>query len=229
MDGPHMWFHYTDCSCYLLFRIRARLHPRKGQLFLLSAFKGAPYIAIIGASFLMMLGFFIPFFYIPTYAVAHGMSKELASYLVLILNGASLFGRIVPGNLADRLGRLNMFCAAGLRTGTPIFCLQKLATNASIIVFSALHGFFSGAIISMMSFCFASALKDLRDIGTYMGMGIFVVSFVALIGPTINGALVTDYRGFDQLSIFSGVVVLVGGFSVLLAKQATGKGVFGKI
>ena len=56
--------------------IRACL-PRKGQFFLLSAFKNAPYTTIIGASFLMMLGFLVPFFYLPTYAVTHGIMMSL--------------------------------------------------------------------------------------------------------------------------------------------------------
>jgi MFS family permease len=209
--------------------IRARLPPRKHSFFLPSAFKEAPYVAIIGASFLLMLGFFIPFFYLPTYAVEHGMSSELASYLISILNGASFFGRVIPGILADKLGRLNMLCVAAFCTGILIFCWPKITTNTSIIVFSALYGFWSGAIISLMSACLAQIPNDPRNIGTYMGMGMAVVSLAALIGPPINGALINRYNGFDQASIFSGAVVLVGGTVVLLTKQVSVKGLFGNI
>lgn len=213
-----------SCSC-----IRARLPPRKGQFFLLSAFKEPPYLAIIGAGFLMLLGFFVPFFYLPTYAVSHGMSKDLATYLLSILNATSFFGRVIPGILADKVGRLNMLCAAGLSTGILILCWPRTSTNAAIIVFAALYGFFSGAIISLVMFCFASVPKDPKNIGTYMGMGMFVASFAALIGPPINGALLNNSTSFEHVSIFSGVLVLVGAFVSLLVKYVSDGGLFGKI
>ena len=236
--NPRLGFGWTVRICgfmmlALLFpacaAIRARLPPRKAKFFLPSAFKEARYTTIIGAVFFMILGIFAPFFYLPTYAVYHGMSTQLASYLISILNAMSLFGRLIPGILADRAGPLNMLCGAALCTGILILCWQKATTNASIIVFSALYGFFSGAIVSLMSVSLAHVPRDSRDIGTYMGMGMAVISFAALAGPPINGALITRYGGFEQVSIFSGVVVLAGGFAVLLAKQASGKGVLGKV
>lgn len=209
--------------------IRARLPSRKERFFLLSAFKEPPFFTLVGATFLLLFGIFIPIFYLPTYAAEHGMSSQLSSYLVSILNGASFFGRVIPGILADKVGRLNMLCGFGICTGILILCWQKTSTNASIIVFAALYGFFSGAIVSLISVAFTLVPKDPKNIGTYMGMGMCVSSVAVLIGPPINGALVTRYGGFEQVSILSGVMVVVGGFAILLAKQASGKGVFGKI
>lgn len=161
--------------------IRARLPPRRSQFFLLSAFKDSHYVAVIGATFLMILGVFIPLFYLPTYAVEHGMNKVLASYLLAILNGASLFGRVLPGTLADKLGRLNSLFAAGVSSGILILCWPSTTTSASIIVFSGLFGFCSGAIVSGVSVCLASCSKDPSNIGTYMGMGMGIASFAALV------------------------------------------------
>ena len=52
--------------------IRARLPPRKNQLLLLGAFKEPTYVTLIASIFLMMLGVFIPIFYLPEYAVRQG-------------------------------------------------------------------------------------------------------------------------------------------------------------
>lgn len=238
LSNPRLGFGWTVRICGFIMLvviiiscagIRARLPPRRSQFFLLSAFKDLHYLAVTCATFLMILGVFTPIFYLPTYAVEHGMSKELASYLVAVLNGASLFGRVLPGVLADRFGRLNILCAAGLSTGILIFCWPSITTSASVIVFSALFGFCSGAIISGMSVCLATCPSDPRNIGTYMGMGMGIASFAALIGPPVNGALVTRYHGYDQVSIFSGVVVLAGAVVVLLAKHVTRQGIFAKI
>lgn len=211
------------------FAIRARLPPRAGRFFLPSAFKEPLYVALLVSVFLMVMGMFMPFFYLPTYAVSKGMSTQLASYIVAILNGASFFGRVIPGVLGDKLGRMNALCAAGVSTGILILCMQAITDNAGIIVFSAFFGFCSGAIVSGMSTVLAQIPKHPGNIGTYMGMGMAVVSYAALIGPPIDGAFVSHFHSFDQVAIFSGIVVLVGGIGVLGVKSLTEKGIFGKI
>jgi MFS family permease len=208
--------------------IRARLPPRKGTFFLPRAFKNPIYLGLIGSIFLTMMGVFMPFFYLPTFGVAHGMSTQLASYIVAILNGASFFGRVIPGILGDRLGRLNMLFGAAICTGILILCMQALDSNASIIVFSGLYGFFSGAIVSGMTVAFATVPDNPREIGTYMGMAMAVCSIAPLIGPPIDGAFVKKFGGFDQVAIFSGVVVLAGGVGILGVKTFLGKGLLAK-
>jgi MFS family permease len=123
---------------------------------------------------------------------------------------------------------LNGLCIAALASGILALCWQKVTTNASIIVFSLLYGFCSGAIVSLMSAAMAQIPDNPRDIGTYMGMGMFCVSFASLIGPPINGALISHYHGFTQVTIFSGVMILVGACFIPLVKHANGKGIFSK-
>lgn len=202
---------------------KARLPPRKGRFFLPEAFKDLSYTTMIASIFFLLMGMFIPFFYLPSYAINHGMSTQLASNLVSILNGASFFGRVIPGLIANKVGKYNVLSISGMSTAILIFCWTHTHSNASIIVFSALYGFCSGAIISLMSLAFMSTAKDPKDIGTYYGMGMGVSSIAALIGPPINGALVTKYGSFDQAGIFCGVTVLVGALGVLVSKFCAGK------
>jgi MFS family permease len=209
--------------------IRARLPPRKGTFFLPEAFKNPQFLGVVGSTALIMLGLFLPFFYLPTFAVAKGMSINLASYIIAILNAASFFGRVIPGVLGDKLGRYNAFCAAALSSGVLLLCFQWLDSNASIIVFSGLYGFCSGAIVSSMSVVLAQVPKDPREIGTYMGMGMACVSIAALVGPPIDGAFQTHYHGFHEVATFSAVMVLVGGVGCFLTKLTTSKGLFGKV
>lgn len=208
--------------------IRPRLPPRRGRFFILSAFKELPYLALITAILLIMLGLFTPFFYLPEYAVDHGMSVQLASYLVSILNGASFLGRLVPGIIADKAGGLNMLMAGGLSSGILILCFQFMTTNVTIILFAVLYGFCSGTIITLMSLNIARIPKNPGDIGTYMGQGMAVVSFGALIGPPVNGALVARYHTFGRSLTMSGVFVIAGGLFVLVVKLVSKKGIFSK-
>ncbi|EEH11688.1 monocarboxylate permease-like protein [Histoplasma capsulatum G186AR] len=208
--------------------IRARLPPRKGNFFLLSAFKKPLYVTIITFACLMILSIFTPIFYLPVYAVQHGMDETLASYLIAILNAASFLGRVVPGVLADKLGSLNAVIASGVSSGILILCWPKITSNAGIIVFAGLFGFCSGAIISGVVVCLSTSTDDPKTIGTYMGMGMGISSIAGLIGPPITGALVNRYHGFVEVSIFSGVMVLIGSAVAVFAKTLTDKGIFGK-
>ncbi|CZR68581.1 related to monocarboxylate transporter [Phialocephala subalpina] len=207
-------------SCPL---IKARLPPRKNQFFMPSAFMELPFDLICFATFLMLFGAFTPIFFLPEYAVEHGMRTELASYLLAILNASSLFGRLIPGYLADKFGRFNMYCTAGVSSGILAICWQKITTNAGILVFGAIYGFFSGAIVSLQTTCMATVPKDPRNIGTYLGMGMFVTSFATLAGPPANGALVSKYHSFDQAATMGGVFVLAGGFMVVVVKYVNGR------
>lgn len=209
--------------------IRARLPPRKGKFFLPAAFKEKTYLALLASLFLIIMGIFMPFFYLPTFALSKGMSVQLSSYLPAVLNGASFFGRVIPGVLGDRLGRLNALLFAGISTGLLIFCMQALKNNTGIIVFATFYGFCSGAIVSGMSTCMAQIPKSPTDIGTYMGMGMAVLGIPVLIGPPIDGVFVSHFRGYDQLANFCGVLVLVGGFGIFGVKATTEKGVWGRI
>lgn len=213
-----------SCAC-----IRARLPPRKNQFFLLHAFKEPQFVFLSFGSLLAILGFFIPIFYLPTYAVQFGMNRVLASYLISILNGASFFGRVIPGILGDKFGRFNTLIAAGLSSAILIFCWQRITTNAGIIVFAAIFGFCSGAIISGFGVCLATCPKDPKNIGTYMGMGMSFSSVGALIGPPINGALVNHYHSFSPVSYFSGAVTLTATILYCFSRYFANKQLFAKV
>ena len=63
------------------------------------------YLFLAAAFFFIYFGMFIPYYYLPTYGMAHGMSPNMSSYLVAILNGGSFLGRVGCGWAADKVGR----------------------------------------------------------------------------------------------------------------------------
>jgi MFS family permease len=163
--------------------VKARLPPRTTAFWITAAYKEARFLLLILSMFFMFLGMFTPLFFTPTYAVRRGMDPTLAGYLLAIINAASTFGRIIPGVLADKYGRLNIFALGGFATGIVIFCMNSATTNASLIVYSVVFGFASGTIISGASAVISLCPKDPRDIGTYMGMGMAISGLGLLIGP----------------------------------------------
>jgi MFS family permease len=206
--------------------VKARLH-HTGQAPGSKSFKRPLYYLTVVAVFFMTWGIFVPYFYLASSSTQHGMGVELASYLVAILNAASFFGRVVPGLAADMLGRYNMTCLAAVCSGILLLCWQQMTSNAAIVAFAALYGFFSGAIISLGNACIAQITPNPRHIGAHVGMLMFVNSFAGLSGPPISGALVARYGSYDQSGYFAGASVLVGA-TILFATRFVGERDFRK-
>lgn len=222
-------FLILPCLAFSCITVQARLPSRQTNFFIGAAFKKATYSLLVLSCFFVFLGMFTPIFYLAVYAVHKGVDATLASYLLAILNGASTFGRIIPGILADKFGRLNIFGMGGIITGIIILCWNTAESTAGLVVYAVFFGFWSGTIISGAAAAFSVCVEDARDLGTYMGMGLGVGAVAVLIGPPINGALVDEYGGFLQVSIFSGIMCIAGGFIGLASKFATPQGIFGRV
>lgn len=209
--------------------VKARLPPRATDFWIPAAYKDTKFLLLITSLFFVFIGMFTPLFFIPTYAVERGhMNATLAGYLLAILNAASTFGRVIPGILADKYGRLNLYALGAISTGVIIFCMNSAVSNAALIVYSVAFGFGSGTIISGASAAFSVCPENQQDIGTYMGMGLAISALGGLIGPPINGAFIRNFGGFFEVSMFSGAVCLLGGFVALATKVVTPEGIMGK-
>lgn len=124
--------------------------PRRPQgLFLPHAFKSWPYVLANAAFFLSLFGSYTPIFYISNYSVSQGVDRELALYMVTVLNAPSFFGRIIPNFAGDKLGRFNMSIASYLACAILCFCWTAAQSTAGIIVWVAFYGFFSGGVFSL--------------------------------------------------------------------------------
>ncbi|MCJ1359063.1 MAG: hypothetical protein MMC33_009063 [Icmadophila ericetorum] len=181
--------------------------------------KETPYLLVVIASFLFFIGLFLPLTYIILQAQYSGMSPYLASYLLAILNATSIFGRTIPGYLADRYGRLNITVITSVFSGIIVLALWLPATtNAPIIVFAVLYGFGSGAFVSMVPAVIAQ-ISDIRQIGMRTGTLFAIISVGALCGGPIGGAFIDSQDGaFGHLQIFGGVMLLAGAAMFMFAR-----------
>lgn len=124
---------------------------------------------------------------------------------------SSIFGRILPGIVADRVGRFNTMIVVNTFSAVIVLALWLPSRgNVPIIIFSALYGFSSGAFVSLAPSLVAQ-ISDIREIGIRNGSLFAVVSIAALTGSPIGGALVTaDDGGFTYLQLFCGLTMAVG-------------------
>lgn len=176
--------------------------------------------------FLVFWGLFLPYNFVILQARAQGMDANLVIYLLPILHACGIVGRIIPGLVADKVGRYNIMITLATLTGIACFALWiPISNDAGILVFTAAFGFLSSGLTSIGPTLIAQ-ISDIREIGARTGTAFAFQSFGALTGSPIASAIV-DARGGDYLglklfcgfSIFASAVVFlsaryyqVGGF-----------------
>nr|A0A411PQP0.1 RecName: Full=Agnestins efflux protein AgnL12; AltName: Full=Agnestins biosynthesis cluster protein L12 [Paecilomyces divaricatus]QBG38876.1 MFS transporter [Paecilomyces divaricatus] len=166
--------------------------------------------------FLIFLGLFSPFFYVTSYMISLGKDSNLAFYMVSVVNASSLFGRILPGLIADRVGNYNVLFMVAVFSGLVACCWTKATSVGGIVVFSLAYGLASGAVISLQGPCAAQTVQR-EQFGVAMGVVMTFLSIAGLVGTPINGQILIPY-GYLGLSLFSGLVMLLGSVFILLAR-----------
>ncbi|RMZ85800.1 hypothetical protein DV737_g383, partial [Chaetothyriales sp. CBS 132003] len=150
--------------------------------------------------FLLSFGSFLMFM-----AADRDVPESLLIYLLPILNSASVFGRIVPTFVADKVGRFTTFlfvCATATILIWAIW-LPGSGTGATV-TFAVLFGFASGAVVALPPTLVAS-ISDVKQIGVRTGATFSLVAIAVLVGNPIGGQIVTSEHGsYQMLKVFSG-------------------------
>jgi len=201
--------------------MKVRVLPaKKRPLVDMSAFKQLSYMLFTIGGVLGFLGLYTPFFYVQYYSIQQHITNEnLAFYLLSILNSASVFGRIIPNFLADKIGPLNMIIPCVTISGILILCLIPVKTVAGIVVFSLLYGFFSGAFVSLPPTIIVHLSPNRGLIGTRMGMCFSMVAVGVLVGTPIAGAILAR-SGWASVWVFGGVFTIAGGILMTASRVA---------
>ncbi|KAL6702683.1 hypothetical protein ACN47E_001230 [Coniothyrium glycines] len=209
------------CIAFLTVSSRLPPKPRAFELeVFVEPFQDTRFVLVVASAFFFFLGLFIPINFIEVEAIAGGMSVRLAGYLLAVLNACSIFGRIIPGALADKVGKFNMqslwcFVAAVLVLALAL----PASSNAAYITFAALYGFASGAFVSLLPAQMAQISK-IEQIGVRVGVTFACISFAGLVGNPIAGAIVDHNHGkFWGLNVFSGIVMMAGAALFLLTRM----------
>lgn len=151
-------------------------------------------------------------------------SVHFLSSLLSYLTRISILGRTLPGYLADKVGRYNTLVFTTFLSAILVLALWLPSRgNVPAIIFTALYGFSSGAFVSLAPACVAQ-ISDLREVGVRNGTFFAVISFAALTGTPIGGALVPDvlHGDYTKLQIFCGVVMIAGACMLLVARGVIG-------
>lgn len=207
-----------------------------GSLILLEAFASPAYSLQVLGLFLVVLGFFTPYFYVAAYAQAHGVSTGLASYLFAVVNAGSFAGRVLGGTFAQHVGQFNVVTLACYASAVLLFAWLSITSTAGLVVFCVLYGASSGIIIALMMSTVAHCaprptqvskkspvnapdqVLTWQQIGAYIGQLTFIIGFAGLAGAPITGALIGNEGDYARGIIFSASVIMAGAIVFTVAR-----------
>ncbi|KAJ7708237.1 MFS general substrate transporter [Mycena rosella] len=152
------------------------------------------------------IGFYYPLFYLQLDAASHGLDPTFAFYALVIMNASSFIGRLSPGLVAHRWGVKPLITAGSGCVAVLIVAMIGIHDVASVVSIGVVYGFFAGMIVALTGPLLAVLTDDMSELGTRMGIS-FVFSGVGiLIGPPLDGLLLTSDFIWWRPELFSGVL-----------------------
>ncbi|PWY75062.1 MFS monocarboxylate transporter [Aspergillus heteromorphus CBS 117.55] len=198
-------------TCVILCR-RPGTKTRTRNLIEWKALTHIPFMLLSVSMTCVMLAYYVPIFYIATYArSALGTPTSLSIYLVSITNGASAFGRTVPYLVGSRVRPICILIACTAAASVAMFTWIATTNTAGFIVWACYWGFLSGVLVTAPTSIVAhpAFCPDTDYLGTRMGMMWGISSVGSLAGTPIAGALVDlNTADFLRAQIFAGCLMV---------------------
>ncbi|KAL7938906.1 major facilitator superfamily domain-containing protein [Trichoderma chlorosporum] len=192
-----------------------RVRPSEKSSGIREAVAERRFFALCLALFFIYGGMLIPFYYIPLFAIEHGVGSTMANSLLAIGYAGSVVGRVGSGWIADRFGRFNVLFVMGVLTAVVTFCWGAMTTISGMMAFAVLFGLFSGGLIPLGSACVAQTAPDMGHIGLRIGFMMAFASFSALSGGPASGAIKDATASWFSVFSFSASLTLLGALMLL--------------
>ncbi|KAK7440664.1 major facilitator superfamily transporter [Colletotrichum acutatum] len=201
--------------------IKTRIPPRQAApLVEWAAFRESEYSFYAIGAFMCFWGTYFAFHFLAAFSRdVLGLSYTDSLDLLLVLNGVGALGRIIPAQIGDVIGTINIFAPMAFMTGTVMFCWIGVQNTTGLYVWTVFYGFAVGGVQSLFPSVLSSLTTDPQKQGTRMGMVFTVVSFASLTGSPIAGAIIDAMGGkFVGAQAFAGCCMILGMAFVLSAR-----------
>ncbi|KAL1857471.1 hypothetical protein Daus18300_010336 [Diaporthe australafricana] len=167
-----------------------------------SALRDEVFVLFMVASFFMFLCLYTAFFCIQLFCELHRLSSlDFAPYTVTLLNVGSVFGRILPNYLADKVGSVNVIIVCAAVSAILLYGWLGIHNLAGLIVFALLYGMFSGGVVSVLPSAILTMSPDMSRVGTRMGMTFTLAGISVLVGTPIAGAILGEYSDSEWMGV----------------------------
>ncbi|KAF5344496.1 hypothetical protein D9758_014154 [Tetrapyrgos nigripes] len=210
------------CTIVGLFLMRTDYPPKtkvsvrqNSKSFLLDA----RYIMFMLGALITAFGSSFPAIYIQLYSIQHHVEGNISFYSIAIINGSSIFGRIIGSHFADTYGPLNVQICYTLVTGAAIWGVLGIHDTASLVVISIIYGIASGALLSLTYMSLASLAENRSEVGALVGLGFTLSSLSTLASAPVQGALLGGTYEWIRPIVFSATMTIGGTFFFLIARM----------
>ncbi|KAI9000628.1 MFS general substrate transporter [Trametes punicea] len=183
--------------------------PDPGPFLNLSIFKAPAYSNHCLSLFVGFLGLYTCLTYLSVTGLLAGLGTNLSFYLVSIANASSLFGRLGGGMLADRFGGcpLNVLISSTFIAGIMTYVWPFSQSKGSLIAVSVIYGISSGVYVAILTQP-AARMGKVTEVGMRVGVVWTIMSFGALAGPPISGAILDNTGSFKRVGYFAGSCIM---------------------
>lgn len=203
----------------ILGRHRGSPPKTKRVLVDLKAFREPPFALFSAALFFIFLAFYIPLFYITTYAqIKLHTSNDFAFYLLSVTNAGSFFGRTLPSVMSQRIKPTYTFMFWAVAGVVVLFAWTAINNVSGFVVFCVVWGFISGVLNTAPASVLAhpTLAPSSNVIGTRLGMSWSAAGLGILVGTPIAGALVdVNTAHFLSAQIWAGAVMAAGALCLI--------------
>ncbi|KAI1871147.1 hypothetical protein JX265_006187 [Neoarthrinium moseri] len=169
-----------------------------------------PYFGVfVIALFFQFLAYYIPLFYLTTFAVVKLKTGPAFAFdLLTISNAASFFGRTLPYLLGGRVTPIQTLILWEIIGVVLLFSWIAVKTVDGMIIWTVAWGFLSGVLVTApaASVAHPTLSPSLGVIGARLGMSWATAALGVLIGAPVAGALVdVANANFVLAQTFGGV------------------------
>lgn len=158
-----------------------------------------------------------------------GLNYQMASIMVIIVNGVGVPFRVLVPMASDRVGPLNVLVPVVFAWSLVAFFWPAVGSVGGYYAWTLCYGALSAAFQCLTPTTVASITPQLDKVGTRMGMAFGIISFASMTGPPVGGALLAaDHGQYTAAQVWAAVAMLVGSFSCLGARYAKAGGLLNK-
>ncbi|CDH49487.1 mfs transporter [Lichtheimia corymbifera JMRC:FSU:9682] len=217
-------FIILGCSTIACICLRERVRTtdkttKLSQIFNFEVLKDLNFVLWVLGSMIGLMGFFVPYFFLPSYITYLGMSTGDSATIIAVLSAANFVGRITIGYISDRIGRLNTDIIFLILAGLSSFLIWTFAYDYQTLMgFAVMFGFCNASYFSLLSPITATILGMKRY---PTGLSILLLSnAISVYGPSIASAIQTrvDTEPYLTYKIFTGFVYVLGGLILIVLK-----------
>lgn len=210
--------------------VDAKNCKKLSQIINFSVLKNIDFVMFLIASNIGLFGYFIPYFFLPSYATFLGLSDSQGSALVAVTAACNFVGRILTGFLADRIGKINTNMLFTLITSLSCLLIWAFAsTYGSLMAFSCVFGLTSGSFFALLS-PITAYLLGMDQFPSGLSLLLFS-NIIPIFGPNIASAIETSVNStpFFSYKMFAGVSYLVAAVILVFLKLKIDRNVFAKV